>query len=175
MHKWMVGDQVVELADYDYYNQWLGALTLTQGLQGLLGGYFDMHDRQGNLLEKYAEYIHENSRLVEDSLFGCLLKEYETQFAEIIALDREAVCVLAGVLGVEAPKNARDYRRLYRKTWKAYQLIHAGGFFGHPAFDELRQRFQECSAKLILLREKLIAAIIETQPDLARSEFLVGR
>src|SRR6266511_5759952 len=106
------GNIIIEVSDYDYYNHWIGIVEITSSLGGLLGGHFDMHDRNGNILEKHAQYLHENINLVEDDVFRALLSVFETQFMEIIALDQEAITTLSQVLGLETPKKVRDYKLL---------------------------------------------------------------
>jgi hypothetical protein len=173
MNKWSVQGKVVELSDYDFYNQWVGMIMLTNDLGGLLGGYFDMHDQNGNLLEKHSEYLHENINLVEDKIFRALLTELETQFMKIVALDQEAVATLAQVLGVAKPEKPQDYRALYKKFERENHRIN--GFLSHPAFDELRQRFFQILEKRSFLKEKLVAYIIAAHPDVAQSEYLLNR
>ena len=175
MNKWSVQGKVVELSDYDYYSQWVGIILLTNDLGGLLGGYFDMHAQNGNLLEKYTKYLQENINLVEDKIFRALLAELETQFIKIKALDQEAVATLAQVLGVAKPEKPQDYRSLYKKFESADHHINVHGFLSHPAFDELRQCFLQILEKRSFLKEKLVAYIKATYPDVARSEYLLNR
>jgi hypothetical protein len=175
MKKWFVQGQLVELSDYDYYNQWLGLIMLTNGLGGLLSGYYDMHDRNGNLLENNANYLHENILLVEDKIFVVLLKDYEKQFMKVIGLDKEAISKLAQTLGLEAPKSLKDYRTLYKKFQSEEHQINAQGFLSLPAFEKLHNLYNDISEKRAFMKDKIIAYIIDAFPDVARSEYLGNR
>ena len=172
MHKWSVQGKVVELSDYDYYNQWIGIIKATNNLGGLLGGYFDMHDENGNILEKQGKYLHENISLVNDKVFRKLLDDFETQFTRIIALDQEAITTLAQILGMETPKKARDYEALYKKLNKEDNLINPRGLFSHPTFAELRQRFMKIIGEREFQKEELISYLVSSYPDVKSSEYL---
>lgn len=172
MHKWSVQGNIVELSDYDYFNQWIGVIQVTNSLGGLLGGYFDLHDQNGNVLEKHAKYLQENVSLVEDQEFRNLLNDFEAQFKEIIALEQEAITTLAQILGMETPKQARDYRALYKKLNREDNLISPRGLLSHPAFAEWRQRFMKIVEERKFQKEVLISYILAAFPDVARSEYL---
>jgi len=148
---------------------------VTGNFGGILGGFFDMHDKNGNLLEKHAKYLRENIDLVEDKVFNALLNDLETEFKEIMNLDQEAVATLAQVLGVEIPKTEKEYRSLYKKYEREGHFINANGLLSHSAFDELRQRFLKNTSKIASIKEKLIEHILTTFPDVARSEYLQNR
>jgi hypothetical protein len=175
MNKWSINGNVIELSDYDYYNQWIGTIISTNYLGGFLGGYFDKHDQNGNILEKHAKYLHENISHVEDGTFRDLLHSFEEEFSEIIALDKEAIATLARVLGLDAPKKTQDYKTLYKKLEKDGHYLSAEGFLSHPAFHELKQRFMKVDGQRAMLKEKLLSYILAMFPDLARSEYLPRR
>jgi hypothetical protein len=175
MKKWFVQGKVVELSDYDYYNQWLGLIMLTNGLGGLLSGYFDMHDRNGKLLENNANYLHKNILLVGDIIFVAILKNYEKQFMKVMELDKEAISTLAQILGLESPKSLKDYRTLYKKFQSEEPQINAQGFLDHHAFEKLHHRYRDISEKRTYLKNKIIAYIINAYPDVAQSEYLDNR
>ena|SRR5436190_585359 len=172
MHKWIVQNRVVEMSDYDYYNYWLGVIGATDNLGGLLSGSLDIHN---NLLKKHAQFLHENIRLVENPLFSALLQDLEAQFMEIISLDQEAIAKLARILNLEMPRTTKEFKRLYqrfRREESTDHQINAQGFLSHPDFVELRQRSHEISAKMILIKEKLVAFILTENPNLAQSKYL---
>ena len=175
MRKWSVQGNTIELSDYDYYNQWIGIIEIMSSLGGLLGGYFDMHDKNGNILERHAQYLHENIHLVEDKVFRALLSIFEAQFMEIIALEQDAIATLSQVLGLEMPKTVRDYKLLYKNLEREHQYINPVGLLSHPAFDELRQRFSQIAEKRYLQRKKLLSYILAMIPDLSHSEYLRKR
>ena len=102
MNKWYAEGNVIELSDYDYYNQWLGTIISTNYLGGLLGGYFDKHEKNGNILEKHSESLRENINLVKDKTFRNLLNDFEVMFTEIISLDKEAINYETSVLHLSA-------------------------------------------------------------------------
>jgi hypothetical protein len=172
MHKWSVHGNVVEVSDYDYFNHWIGVIQVTNSLGGLLGGYFDIHDKNGNILEKHAKYLQENISLVEDQDFRNRLNSFEAQFQEVIALDQEAFATLSQVLRLEPPKKTRDYKALYKKLESENNLINAHGLFSHPAFVELRQRFMKVIEERQFQKEELISYILAVFPDATRSEYL---
>jgi hypothetical protein len=175
MKKWSVYGKIIELSDYDYYDQWIGIIMVTGNLGGILSGFFDLHDKNGNLLEKHAKYLRENINLVEDKVFNALLNELESEFKEIMNLDQEAVVTLAQVLSMETPKIEKEYRSLYKKYEREGHFINANGLLSHPAFEELRQRFLKNTGKIASIKEKLIEHILATFPDVARSEYLQNR
>ena len=175
MNKWYVHDNVIELSDYDYYNQWIGTIISTNYLGGLLGGYFDKHEKNGNILEKHAEFLRVNINLVKDDTFRNLLNDFEEKFYKLIDLDKEAITILAGVLGLEVPKISQDYKTLYKKLVKEKRSINVNGFLSHPAFDEARQRFSKIQEQQVVLGDKIISYILVVFPDLASSEYLSSR
>ena len=175
MKKWSFQGVVVELSDHDYYDQWIGIIMVTGDLGGVLGGFFDMHDKNGNILEKHAKYLRENIDLVEDKDFNVLLNDFEKQFKEIVALDQEVVATLAQVLGMDIPKKQQDYKLLYKEYERENHHIDANGLLSHPTFVELRQRFLKIVAKVTSQKEKFIEYILATFPDAARSEYLRNR
>lgn len=172
MKKWSVKGKVVVLSDDDYYNQWIGIVMLTDDLGGLLGGNLDLHDENGTVLEKHAEYLRENINLVENEFFLGLLSGFETQFMKVIALDHEVVATLSEVLGLGVPKKKQDFTLLYKKLTEQDHIINPNGFLSHPAFDELRSRFLKISATRSSIKEKIITYIIDMFPEAASSEYL---
>jgi hypothetical protein len=175
MNKWYAHGNFIELPDYDYYNQWIGTIISTNYLGGLLGGYFDKREKNGNVLEIHAEFLHENINLVKDETFRSLLNDFEEKFNELIDLDKEVITILAGVLGLEVPKESQDYKTLHKKLVKERRSINANGFFSHPAFDEVRQRFSKIQEQQVVLGDKIISYILVAFPDLANSEYLSSR
>jgi|CXWL01.1.fsa_nt_gi hypothetical protein len=175
MNKWYAHGNVIELPDYDYYNQWIGTIISTNYLGGLLGGYFDKLEKNSNILEIQAEFLHENINLVKDKAFRNLLNDFEAKFNELIDLDKEVITILAGVLGLEVPKESQDYKTLHKKLVKERRSINANGLFSHPAFDKVRQRFSKIQEQQVALGDKVISYILVAFPDLASSEYLSSR
>ncbi len=172
MYKWFWDHQEIELSKHDYYNHWLGIVTTTCSLGGLLGGYIDLIKGNQRFLAKHADQLHQNIIHVEDDAFRDLLNHLEIQFKQIVASDNEAVAKLANLLGVETPKSAKDYKALYRKYRRAGEFLNSRGFLSHPEFEGLNQRYYEISAVMEELKGKIIACILKLNPDLAQSEYI---
>jgi hypothetical protein len=173
MYKWTVQGQLAELSEYDYYDTWLGVIETTMYLGGLLGGYFDLHDKNGSLLENHAYYLQENVNLVEDQALRAMLKKYEKLFADVIKLDHEAVAQLAQALDMEMPKSTKEYKLIYKKFKKEQHHLCAHGYLSHPDFTELRKRYLENWDKKALLKERIISYLLEKHPELVQSEYLI--